>query len=127
MVFHEPPRGGSGGTVGATHRGIGSVLFLFLLAATACARTEFDLGESFDDDGAAGKAGGASTGGRAGAAGGSNGVGGGAVIGGASAQAGSGAATGHAGSSGASGSGGAVENCSNGIDDDRDGNIDCAD
>jgi hypothetical protein len=125
MVFHEPPRGGRGATTGAICRGIAAVLLLSAVAA--CGRSELDGGEGSDEGGAAGQAGGTSTGGGGGAAGGSSGVGGGANSSGVGGGAASGGASGQAGSSGASGSGGAAENCSNGLDDDRDGNIDCAD
>ena len=153
MVFHEPSGAGRGGTARAIYRGIAAVLLV--TAAAACGRSELDGGDGFDDGGAAGRAGGTSTGGRAGgvstggvsgsgASGGigvggvanSSGIGGGAASGGASGRAGSSGASGNAGSSGASGgagssgtsgSGGAFENCTNGVDDDHDGNIDCAD
>ncbi|MEI9952700.1 MAG: hypothetical protein WDO74_27895 [Pseudomonadota bacterium] len=135
--------------------GARSIASVWLLtAALACGRSELGGDETSENGGAAGRAGGSSTSGHGGSgvsgnsgvAGGanSNGVGGGAGFGvsgqtgnsgatgqagnsGTSGQFGNSGATGQAGNSGASGSGGSVENCSNGIDDDRDGNIDCAD
>ncbi len=73
-----------------------------------------------------GAAGVANSGGAAGVAN-SGGAAGVANNGGVAGGAASSGASGQTGSSGASGSAGSVENCTNGIDDDRDGSIDCAD
>ena len=127
MGFHEPPRGGRGATAGAIHRGIAAALLL--MAAVACGRSELDGSETFDDGGAGGKAGGSSTSGRGGNGVAGNGVAGFGVGGNGVAGfgvGGNGVAGFGVGGYGVGG-GGSAENCNNGIDDDHDGNIDCAD
>jgi len=132
---------------GAKYRAIATVWLL--TAAVACGRSEVDGDEISENGGAGSHAGGSSTSGRSGGVSGSSAVAGSAnssgVAGGANSSGGSAAngsgGTGASGSAGtgASSSGGAsgqlgnggassgIENCTNGIDDDRDGNIDCAD
>src|SRR6187549_1014402 len=147
MVFLEPSRGGRRTMAGAKYRAIATVWLL--TAAVACGRSEVDGDEISENGGAGSRAGGSSTSGRSGGvsgssavagsanssgvAGGANSSGGSAANGsggtGASSSAGTGASS-SGGASGQLGNGGAssgIENCTNGIDDDRDGNIDCAD
>jgi len=134
MVFHEPIRGERRARAGASSRGF--VTVLLVTAVVACGRSELDEGDVSDDGGFGGKAGGTSTSGRGGGNSGGSGLAGGPGSSGASGgpggsagseHAGSSGASGNAGNGGASGSAGSFENCTNGIDDDRDGNVDCAD
>src|SRR6187551_1563724 len=138
MVSHGPTRGERRALTGATYRCIAVVCLL--TATVACGRSELGGDESFENGGAGGRTGGASgrgagTNGSSGVAGvannssasGGSGASGQAGNSGASGGPGSSGASGRASIGGASGSAGSVENCTNGLDDDRDGSVDCAD
>ena len=154
MVFREPIGDEWRALAGGTSRGIITLWLLTVVAA--CGRSEIDAVEDLNYGAVAGSAGansraGANSGvagvpnsGAAGALGssgatghaGNSGVSGGSGSSGATGHAGnsgvsgdsgSSGATGQAGNTGVSGSTSSGENCTNGIDDDRDGSADCAD